>query len=75
MHYWLWVYWLIKVMVVCSDIYVLVCVCVNGSALVLCGHEMWFVGGRSMCAYGFGVLVRWSRYWYRIIGCHVVSMV
>jgi hypothetical protein len=37
-------------MVALRDIYVLVCVCVNGSALVLCGHDMWFLGGSIMCA-------------------------
>jgi hypothetical protein len=51
-------------MVASRDIYVLVCVCVcvNGSALVLCGHDVWFLGRRSMCAifcalaYGFSPL-------------------
>jgi hypothetical protein len=43
-------------MVASRDMYVPVCVCVYvcacvyGSALVLCGHDMWFLGGRSMCA-------------------------
>jgi hypothetical protein len=35
-------------MVASRDIYVLVCV--NGSALVLCGHDVWFLGRHSMCA-------------------------
>jgi hypothetical protein len=39
---------LIKFMVASRDICVLVCV--NGSALVLCGHDVWFLGRRSMCA-------------------------
>jgi hypothetical protein len=25
-------------------------VCVNGSALVLCGRDVWFLGRRSVCA-------------------------
>jgi hypothetical protein len=25
-------------------------VCVNGSALVLCGRDMWFLGGSNVCA-------------------------
>jgi hypothetical protein len=37
-------------MVASRDIYVLVCVCVNGSALVLCGYNMWFLGRHSICA-------------------------
>jgi hypothetical protein len=34
------------------DIHVLmcVCVCVNGSALVLYGRDMWFLDGHNMCA-------------------------
>jgi hypothetical protein len=38
---------LFKVMVASCDM--CWCVCVNGSALVLCGRDMWFVGGRNMC--------------------------
>jgi hypothetical protein len=39
-------------MVAPGDIYVLVCVCVcvNGPALVLCGHYMRFLGEHNMCA-------------------------
>jgi hypothetical protein len=50
MNYWLCVHSLMKGMDASRDIYVLVCVCVNGFALVLCGHDMWFFGGRNMCA-------------------------
>jgi hypothetical protein len=39
---------LIKVTVTLRHIYVLVCV--SGSAFVLCGHDVWFFGRRSMCA-------------------------
>jgi hypothetical protein len=53
-------------MVASRDIYVVMCI--NGSALVLCGHDVWFLGRRSMCAlflctYGFDMLVYWSRCW------------
>jgi hypothetical protein len=54
MNWWLCVYSLIKVMFASRDIYVLVCV--NGSALVLCGRDVWFLGRRSTCAI-FCVLV------------------
>jgi hypothetical protein len=37
-------------MVASRDICVLVCVCVNGSVLVLCGRDMWFLGRHNMCA-------------------------
>jgi hypothetical protein len=36
------------------DIFVL-CVCVIGSVLVLCGHDVWFLV-LYLCTYGFGVL-------------------
>jgi hypothetical protein len=35
-------------MVSSCDIHVLVCV--NGSALVMYGRDMWFLGGHIMCA-------------------------
>jgi hypothetical protein len=47
------VYWLITVWlprVICAG------VCVNGSALVFCGRDMWFLGGRNVCAIFFYVL-------------------
>jgi hypothetical protein len=31
---------------------------VNGSALVFCGRDMWFVGGRNVCALFFFYLLR-----------------
>jgi hypothetical protein len=48
-------------MVASRDICVLVCVCVCviGPVLVLCGRDIWFLGGRDMCDI-FGVL----RFWY-----------
>jgi hypothetical protein len=40
---------------------------VNGSALVFCGRDMWFLDGRNVCAiflctYSFGVIIQWSRF-------------
>jgi hypothetical protein len=40
--YWLIIAWLPRV--ICAG------VCVNESALVLCGRDMWFLGGRDVCA-------------------------
>jgi hypothetical protein len=53
-------------MVASRDIYVLVCV--YGSALVLCGHDVCdlladLVCVLILCTYGFGMLVHWSRFW------------
>jgi hypothetical protein len=32
---------------------------VNGSALVFCGRDMWFLGGRNVCAIFFVYLQFW----------------
>jgi hypothetical protein len=34
----------------CLACYFCAGVCVSESALVLCGHDMWVLGGRNMCA-------------------------
>jgi hypothetical protein len=49
-------YWLIIVRlprVICAG------VCVNGSALVFCGCDMWFLGGRNVCA----IFLVYLRFW------------
>jgi hypothetical protein len=37
-------------MVASRDVYVIMCVCVIVSTLVSCGHDVWFLGGRTVCA-------------------------
>jgi hypothetical protein len=48
-------------------------VCVNGSALVFCGRDMWFLGGRNVCAiflctYSFALTAeRRNNEWQKIL--------
>jgi hypothetical protein len=49
--YWLIIAWL--------PIVIGAGVCVNGSAAVFCGCDMWFVGGRNVCAIFFVYLRFW----------------
>jgi hypothetical protein len=49
--YWLIIVWLLSV--ICAGVYV------DGSALVFCGRDILFVGGRNVCAILFVYLEFW----------------
>jgi hypothetical protein len=58
--YWLFIAWFPRLLRAGAS--------VKGSALVFCGRDVLFLGGRNVCAiflctYSFSVLIHWSRYW------------